>query len=500
MRRKTLKNKSTIFHLLLFFLTITGSVYGTDNYIQKDTGSVIDDTENPIYQDGSGNIGIQTTSPETKLHIINKTDLDPGEEYDGTVTMTLVNTASGVSSITQAMPGIEFVKANMDTTNKYGHVLKWMTNQYQTDKTLMAAIAPRATGTYSSSTNTPTAIDFFAHRKGLAYKTSPATLYMTINSDGKVGIRNTSPYYTLDVDGDFRVTDGQVFDLLVEEDSPSPRITFGHIDNSVCEDCEGSSIHGGGYSSYGNDIATNSNYSVIGGGKNNSISATGDYHVIIGGIDNDTSGANDGSSVLGGKDNLSSGEYSFALGGYKNTASGTNSIAAGGYSNNTSGNYSFAAGDDCTASGLESFVAGYHAIADDDNSFLWSDYSVRVYRNTPDDHTFNVHAKNDAWFSDDVTAESFNDASPYPEDIDTAYEALFSMQRLPDGEYDPNDQASQLDHSGLSDFVRSERHNGELGRNLSATISANNEVIKDLVARIIQIQQRIDAMRSLVAR
>jgi len=78
-----------------------------------------------------------------------------------------------------------------------------------------------------------------------------------------------------------------------------------------------------------------------------------------------------------------------------------------------------------------------------------------------------------------VSAEYFIDRTPYPKDLATAYEAVMSMERLPDGQYDENNREVQLDHSMLSDFVRSKDGN----RDLSATVSCHNEVLKDLICK-----------------
>jgi hypothetical protein len=53
------------------------------------------------------------------------------------------------------------------------------------------------------------------------------------------------------------------------------------------------------------------------------------------------------------------------------------------------------------------------------------------------------------------------------------------MERLPDGQYDENNKGVQLDHTMLSDFVRSKDGN----RDLSATVSYHNEVLKDLIRK-----------------
>ena len=60
-----------------------------------------------------------------------------------------------------------------------------------------------------------------------------------------------------------------------------------------------------------------------------------------------------------------------------------------------------------------------------------------------------------------------------------AYEAVMSMERLPDGQYNEDNKEVQLDHSMLSDFVRSKDGN----RDLSATVSCHNEVLKDLISK-----------------
>ena len=91
----------------------------------------------------------------------------------------------------------------------------------------------------------------------------------------------------------------------------------------------------------------------------------------------------------------------------------------------------------------------------------------------------------DSYFTADVSAESFTDRTPYPENLGVAYSAVIGMKRLPDGEYDPyNKKGNQLDHSSLTNFVRGKDGN----RDLSATVSAQNEVIKDLIRRIENLE------------
>ncbi|RKZ27361.1 hypothetical protein DRQ29_03665, partial [bacterium] len=93
------------------------------------------------------------------------------------------------------------------------------------------------------------------------------------------------------------------------------------------------------------------------------------------------------------------------------------------------------------------------------------------------------------YVTDNVSALSFTDRTPYPKNKETAYRAVLSMNRLADGIYDENDIGKQLDHNSLDPFVKSQR--GE-GRNLSATVSAQNEVIKDLIKRIDTLEKQIE--------
>jgi hypothetical protein len=96
----------------------------------------------------------------------------------------------------------------------------------------------------------------------------------------------------------------------------------------------------------------------------------------------------------------------------------------------------------------------------------------------------NIYAVNN------ISALSFTDRTPYPKDLETAYDAVLSMQRLPDGEYDEFDKETQLDHSTLHEFVKSP--DGEY-RDLSATVSAQNAVIQDLIQRIEQLEAKLAA-------
>jgi hypothetical protein len=89
-----------------------------------------------------------------------------------------------------------------------------------------------------------------------------------------------------------------------------------------------------------------------------------------------------------------------------------------------------------------------------------------------------------------VSALSFTDRTPYPQDLQTAVDAVMSMSPLPAGQYQADKKEQQLDHSTLSPFIRSE----EGKRDLSATVSCHNEVLKDLLAK----QQELTEARAMI--
>jgi hypothetical protein len=105
-----------------------------------------------------------------------------------------------------------------------------------------------------------------------------------------------------------------------------------------------------------------------------------------------------------------------------------------------------------------------------------------------------VHVTTNLFAGGNVSALSFTDRTPYPKDLETAYDAVMSMERLPEGEYQENNKEQQLDHSKLSVFIRSEEGN----RDLSATVSCLNEVVKDLVRENQELKARLAAIEAAI--
>jgi len=135
---------------------------------------------------------------------------------------------------------------------------------------------------------------------------------------------------------------------------------------------------------------------------------------------------------------------------------------------NTSGNYGSLGGDSYGVYGLHA-GSGNIGWLGSNNSGVFG-YSVSDYAG---------YFNGNVYVTKDVSALSFTDRTPYPKDLATAYEAVMSMERLPDGQYDENNKQVQLDHSKLSDFIKYKDGN----RDLSATVSCHNEVLKDLIRK-----------------
>lgn len=403
------------------------------------------------------------------------------------------------------MPALELSVGGMNnTTYKYGYGIKFMSSDPDFDSheyKWLAGIIPEATESYDSEQNGGMAIGFYTTANGDGF-TFPK-LRMKIGSDGSISADGIQTYTS------------QTYNTnIVEGDTEW---------NSVCSidsTCQGNTISGGNvnaifdYSLYGTIGGGHSNqigtfYGTISGGYDNSVYAQ--YGAIGGGSGNESGGSY--SAIGGGRTNEAEGDYSTIGGGYNNDATssmatvsggstnyaqGVGSAVGGGYHNEASGSYTTIPGgyyNEATAT--YAFAAGKGAKANHMGTFVWND----LYDTCESDcmNQFKVCAAGGAWFSGEVSAQSFDDRTPYPENLDVAYEAVFSMQRLPDGQYDPEDISMQLDHASLSDFVKHVEANGETSRNLSATVSAQNEVIKHLIARTSLLEQRVATLEALLS-
>lgn len=337
-------------------------------------------------------------------------------------------------------------------------------------------------------------------------------VYEEIYLGTRIGIGTSNPdnHYTLEVDGRLKVEG-----LRTITKTTVPNVVGGNDANTVGDYVDGGTIGGGGGTStnnneiddssdyatisggYNNFVSSSATYSTIGGGGNNLIGTGGDSYAVISGGSNNTA-EHDYVSIGGGYSNSASGVYSTIAGGFNNDATSGYAFVGSGTNNDATGDYSVVSGGYYnTASGNTSWAGGYYGTASYTKSFTWSGDTGCSATTS---NQFMVCASNGAYFTHNVSALSYTDRTPYPENLEVAYEAVTSMTRLPDGEYDPYNESSQLDHSSLSSFVLSEQADGTLGRNLSATVSAQNEVIKDLIARVNELESMVSTLSEACAR
>ena len=113
-------------------------------------------------------------------------------------------------------------------------------------------------------------------------------------------------------------------------------------------------------------------WSTIGGGVNNTAGQTAS--TVGGGIANTAGGAN--ATVGGGQANTANGQKATVAGGYYNTASGWAATVGGGGDNLASNTSAMVPGGAYNVAGGEcSFAAGRQAKADNDGMFVWSDFA-----------------------------------------------------------------------------------------------------------------------------
>ena len=92
------------------------------------------------------------------------------------------------------------------------------------------------------------------------------------------------------------------------------------------------------------------------------------------------------------------------------------------------------------------------------------------------------------WVYGSMSAGAVIDRTPYPESTEKAWNVINSHEKLPDGEYDPDDKENQLDHSKLNSYVGIQDSKGTDARDMSAALSCTIEALKDVSARLISLE------------
>ena len=105
-------------------------------------------------------------------------------------------------------------------------------------------------------------------------------------------------------------------------------------------------------------------------------------------------------------------------------------------------------------------------------------------------NTFFVDDAGNAYVAGDMSALTITDRTPYPKDLQTAIDAVNSMERLPAGEYEEGNKKKQVNHGKLHPYLKTSANE----RDLSATVSVHNEVIKELLKRVEALAARVEAL------
>jgi hypothetical protein len=261
----------------------------------------------------------------------------------------------------------------------------------------------------------------------------------------------------------------------------------------------GGSASGNNYGLYGlaNTASTGTNYGIFGNASN---SGTGDAYagyfsgdVVVTGYlngnhDLDIANYEDAQVTIGGtitsdaKLRVASSANTYAIYGKSSKFSSDNyGVYGEGYGSASKigyGIYGTAFGSSATAN--YGVYGSATASSTGDN--------IGVYgfaANLGTGHAYAGYFTGNVYVTGDVSALSFTDRTPYPKDLQTAVDAVMSMSPLPAGQYQESNKEMQLDHTSLSPFIRSE----EGKRDLSATVSCHNEVLKDLLSKQKQLEE-----------
>jgi hypothetical protein len=299
-----------------------------------------------ITQSG-GNIGIGTSSPTFRLHLVDDTDLVQFELQSASPS-TGPNLYLNNTGVTKGGKFLRSFSGNFQVVN----------NDYTA-----ALLTVTEAGTVSATM-------FSGSGAGLtSLPASGLTGGITVAGSGTGG-------------------------LSVALNATSPDIVNGFSGNNVSGGVLGGTISGGGESGNVNSVTLNfgtvgggiantaGSLATVGGGQGNT--ASGSWAVIGGGATNTASGSF-ATIVGGGTGNTAFANNSSIDGGTSNFTGdtllsdhtiGLNSTVGGGKSNSASGSYSTIPGGDSNTTGSSadhSFAAGFGAVANHTGTFVWAD-------------------------------------------------------------------------------------------------------------------------------
>ena len=321
-----------------------------------------------------------------------------------------------------------------------------------------------------------------------------------IQNGGNVGIGTTGPNSKLDVNGDFRFSDvtggsAQVNKIYIgSSGNAGDRIDFV---NSAAEETIPLSLNDSG--NIGIGTTNPGTFLEVAGTSAKTL--TGKFHTSITDLTTMGTGVGGGITFTGYKTAQSAQEMFAGIDGYKENATVGNAAGALRFltQQNGAGLVEWMRITSTGNVGIGTTAPDYKFQVDSGAAYMGGGfefipaYTTRLHiTKQPGYETYieknastgvmtiqNGHGSL-IYFNQGISVASIIDRTPYPKDLSTAYEAILSMQRLPDGIYDENDKEQQLDHDKLSDFVK-----GQGGyRDLSSTVSSQNEVLKYMLGNL----------------
>jgi hypothetical protein len=422
-----------------------------------------------------GNVGIGTAAPEAMLDVRGNIKVDHKiQAYDsGGLELATDEGTTRIFVADDGKVGIGTTTplASLEVTNTGGSHAIWASTSdipVYAQRIATAGSWPAIAGDCNSETNNASGV------RGRILSTSPGSL-----SAGVRGINNGTGatgagVYGWQAGSGYGVYGSSNSGIGVYGESPgiSGSGVYGYATGTLGKGVYGSSS---GYGVYG---SSSDGYGVYG--------ISGTEYGYLGGngygvYGQDTDSGNYG--YLGGSSRCVYGEHSSGNYGYL----GDSSYGAYG-KNNSSGNYGYLGDSSYGVYGKNNSSGNYGYLGGSRYGvFGYANSEYGVYGSSATGYGvygasglgYAGYFAGNVYMTKDVSALSFTDRTPYPKDIATAYEVVKSMGRLPDGQYDESDREAQLDHATLHDYIRSEDGN----RDLSATVSCHNEVLKDLIVK-----------------